>query len=134
MTTLDQLVPVKLIYDAALGSPPETAAYANVIVMVPPDLTPLPQRGRLLGQPGFSRQNQVTQAWEWVLQGDTDPVDQFVDSLTGRPGWVNTQSRAAVKLMIQRLFSAGIPRTTIQTQIPQFYQAVAAEVQAEQSA
>jgi hypothetical protein len=72
--------------------------------------------------------------WEWVLTGDIDPVDQFVDSLTGRPGWLVPGSRAVLKTMVQRLFSAGIPRATIATQVPQMYQAVAAEVLAEQQA
>jgi hypothetical protein len=86
----------------------------------------------VLGQPGFSRQN--GQAWEWVMGGTTDPVAQFVDSLTGKGGWLNQTSRTVLMTLVQRLYSAGIPRNTIATQVPQMYQAVAAEVLAEQAA
>ena len=130
MPQLSELIPVLLVYDAALGSPPETQSWGGRIIMVPPEMIPLPQRGEIWGQRGFSRQG--AQMWEWVMVGDTDPVDQFVDSLTGRPGWVVPASRAVMKTMVQRLFSAGIPRNTIATQVPQMYQAVAAEVLAEQ--
>lgn len=130
MTALADLTPVTLIYDAAAGSPVETQPWGGRIIMVPPEMIPLPQRGKLYGQAGFSRQN--AGAWEWVMVGDTDPVDQFIDSLTGRPGWLVPSARAVMKLLVQRLFSAGIPRATIATQVPQLYQAVAAEVLAEQ--
>lgn len=126
------LVTVTLVWDAALGSPAELQTYGGRIVAVPPSYLPLPPRGTLFGLKGFSRQ--TSGAWEWVLQGDVDPVDAFVDGLTGHGGWTNPTSRATVKLMITRLFSAGIPRATIASQIPQFYNAIAAEVVAEQGA
>ncbi len=132
MAVLSELVPVLLVYDPALGSPPETQSWGGRIIMVPPEMIPLPQRGEIWGQRGFSRQGSTM--WEWVMVGDTDPVDQFVDSLTGRPGWPVPASRAVLKLLVQRLYSAGIPRNTIATQVPQMYQAVAAEVIAEQQA
>jgi hypothetical protein len=130
-TTIDDLVMVTFIYDPALGSPPEYAQYANVNVAVPKEVVPLPARGQLLGLGGYSRQ--VGGAWQWVLQGDTDPVNQFVDSLTGKGGWTNQQARTVIVTLVQRLFSAGIPRSTISAQVPQMYQAVAAEVLAEQA-
>jgi hypothetical protein len=131
---------VTFIYDTALGSPIETQALGGKEYGLPPSAFPLPRRGTLLGQAGFGRQATVADPvnpgstmvrWEWVLQGGTDPVDTFVDNLTGKGGWTVPGSRATVKLMIQRLFSAGIPRSTIASQIPQFYNAVAAEVRAE---
>lgn len=137
---LADLVDVTLIWDAALGSPAGKQALGGRTIGVPKSAIPLPLRGVFLGEPGFGRQQTVTDPgdpaqtivrWEWVLQGGTDPVDVFVDSLTGRPGWVVPQSRAVLKLMIQRLFSAGIPRATIAQQIPQLYAAIAAEVRAE---
>jgi hypothetical protein len=129
---LSNLVPVTFIYDAALGSPIETQPYGGKVVAVSRNEIPLPRRGKFLGQNGFSRQ--TAGAWEWVMQGDVDPVDQFVDSLTGKGGWINQQSRTVIKTLVQRLFSAGIPRGTINTQVPQMYQAVAAEIIAEQQA
>lgn len=137
---LADLVSVTLIYDASLGSPPETQPFGGKAVAVPPSAIPLPQRGVLLGQPGFSRQQVVPDPanpdativrWEWVMQGATDPVDTFVDSLTGRPGWVVPASRAVMKTLVQRLFSAGIPRATIAQQVPLMFDAIAAEVRAE---
>jgi hypothetical protein len=139
---LATLTDVTLIYDAALGSPPETQPLGGKVVAVPRAAIPLPKRGQLYGQQGFGRQQVVSDPlnpggtmvrWEWVMTGGTDQIDAFVDSLTGRGSWVNAGSRATVKLMVQRLFSAGISRNTIVTQIPQFYGAVAAEVVAEQA-
>jgi hypothetical protein len=130
-TTINDLVMVTFIYDPALGSPAEYAQYANINVAVPKDVIPLPARGKLLGLGGYSRQ--AGGAWQWVLQGDTDPVDQFVNNLTGKGGWTNPTSKAAIVLLVQRLFSAGIPRSTIAAQVPQMYNAVAAEVLAEQA-
>jgi hypothetical protein len=130
-TTIEDLVMVTFIYDTALGSPTEYASYANINVAVPKEVIPLPARGKLFGLGGYSRQ--VGGAWQWVLQGDTDPVNQFVDSLTGKGGWTNQQARTVIVTLVQRLFSAGIPRSTISTQVPQMYQAVAAEVLAEQA-
>lgn len=130
---LDDLVPVTLIYDPASGSPANTQPWGGRVLLLPPEMIPLPVRGKLFGQSGWSRQG-VDGAWEWVMIGDTDPVDQFVDSLTGRPGWLVPSARAVLKTLVQRLFSAGIPRNTIATQVPQMYQAVAAEVIAEQQA
>lgn len=137
---LGDLVDVTFVYDPGLGSPPETQPLGGKVIAVPPTVLPLPQRGTLLGQAGFGRQQAVADPlnpgstvvrWEWVLQGATDPVDPFVDALTGRPGWLVPASRATVKLLIQRLYSAGIPRATIQSQVPQLYQAIAAEIRAE---
>ena len=109
--TLDDLTDVVFIWDAALGSPVELQQYANRVVAVPPDMLPLPARGRFLGIPGFSRQ--VGIGWQWVMQGSNDPVDPFVDSLPGGRPWLVPASRETAKLMIARLFSAGIPRSTI---------------------
>lgn len=128
-----QLVRVNVVWDATLGSPPELQAYGGQIVAVPPDYFPLPDRGTLFGVRGYSRHN-GDGSYDWILQGDVDPVDSFIDSLTGKGGWTNQASRASVKSMVQRLFSAGIPRDTIATAIPQFVQAVANEVFAEQAA
>lgn len=137
------LVEVTFVYDPALGSPIETQPLGGKQYGLPKAAYPLPKRGVLLGQPGFGRQQTVPDPssttvppatmvrWEWVLQGSVDPVDAFVDSLTGRGMWVVAASRTVVKTMIQRLFSAGIPRSTIQNQMPQLYQAIAAEVRAE---
>jgi hypothetical protein len=131
MAGVADYVPVTFIWDTTLGSPndPTLQALGGKQFLVPPDQIPLPTRGRLVGVGGYSRQ--TAGAWEWVIQGDVDQVDVFVDSLTGRGGWLVPASRQAVKLMIQRMFSAGIPRNTIATQVPQFYQAVVAEIQAE---
>jgi hypothetical protein len=127
------LVQVTVVWDASLGSPTELEGYNGAVVAVPPAYFPLPDRGTLFGVKGYSRKV-GDGTWQWILQGDVDPVDAFVDSLTGRPGWVSAPSRAVVKTMIQRLFSAGIPRETIVTQIPQFVQAIVAEYVAERSA
>lgn len=127
------LVQVTVVWDASLGSPVELQSYGGAVVAVPPNYFPLPDRGTLFGVKGYSRKV-GDGTWQWILQGDTDPVDAFVDSLTGRPGWVNQGARTTVKTMVQRLFSAGIPRETIATQIPLFVQAVVAEYAAEQSA
>lgn len=68
------------------------------------------------------------------MGGTVDPVDQFIDSLTGKGLWLNQTSRTTVKTLAQQLFSAGIPKNTIATRLPQFYNAVAAEILAEQAA
>ncbi len=134
--SVEDLVMVTVVWDAALGSPPELQPYGGAIVGVPPFSIPLPVRGKLFGVRGYSRQvpHESGTRWEWVLQGDTDPVDQFVDSLVSSlPGgipWRVATAREAVKLMIQRMFSAGLPRATIASQVPAFFQAVAAEVAA----
>jgi hypothetical protein len=128
-----RLVLVRIVWDAILGSPPELQGYGGVQVLVPPTYIPLPDRGTLYTVRGFSRQG-ADGVWEWVLQGDVSPVDHFVDSLTGRPGWVNQSARETVKTMVTRLYSAGIPADTIASQIPLFVQAIAAEVVAEQQA
>ena len=134
--TLADLTEVTFIWDAALGSPPELQQYANRVVAVPPTMLPLPPRGRFLGIGGYSRQAPTPggPVWQWVMQGSTDPIDQFVDSLPAPSPWLVPASREAVKLMIARLFSAGIPRNTIATQIPQFYNAIANQVRAEEAA
>jgi hypothetical protein len=128
------LVMVKVVWDATLGSPPELMSYNGAIVGIPPSYLPLPARGTLFGVRGYSR-SVGDGTYEWVLQGDVDPVDSFVDSLTGRPnGWEDQSARLTVKTMIQALFSAGIPRDTIVTQFPLLVQSVAAEIFAEQQA
>jgi hypothetical protein len=144
MTELADLVEVTFIYDPALGSPIEAQSLGGKQYGIPRGNIPLPRRGVLLGQPGYGRQSTVLVGtpnpdttvvrWEWVLQGATDPVDAFIDNLTGRGGWVVPSSRAVLKLLVQRLFTAGIPRATITSQVPQMYQAVAAEVRAEDAA
>ncbi len=132
-TPYSDLVPVRLVYDPALGSPVEMQPYGGILVSVPPSALPLPQTGRLFTLRGYSRQIQGIVPWEWVLQGDVDPVDQFVDSLTGRPdGWVSQADRSFVKLTLQQLFSAGIPRATLADRFPQLYNAIRNEVIAEQ--
>jgi acylphosphatase len=127
------LIQVDIVWDASLGSPPELQGYSGAIVAIPPNYFPLPARGTLFGVRGYSRNN-GDGSWSWILQGDVDPVDQFVDSLTGKGRWVNAASRVAVKQMVQQLFSAGISRDTIAASIPAFVQAVASEVFAEQAA
>jgi hypothetical protein len=103
-------------------------------VGIPPSYLPLPTRGTLFGIKGYSRQvNDQAWKWEWILQGDADPVDSFVDGLSPAGHWKNLQARDVVKTMIQRLFSAGIPRETIATQIPQFINAIVTEYVAEQT-
>lgn len=142
---LADLVEVTLIYDPTLGSPAETQALGGRVLALPPSLFPLPQQGVLLGLRGFGRQQVVAAPtpqnpdatrlrWEWVLQGDVDPMDQFVDQLTGRPGWLVPASRATTKLSLQRLLAAGVPRTGLAQQFPLLYQAIAAEVRAEVAA
>jgi hypothetical protein len=131
VTDISDYQPVLMVWDATLGSPTELQSYGGQTVLVPPDVLPLPARGNLLGLGGYSRTD-GSGGWQWVLQGDVDPVDAFVDSLPAQGHWTNPTSRATVKTMVARLFSAGIPRTTIATQIPLFYNAVAAEVAAEQ--
>lgn len=128
-----QLVQVTLVWDATLGSPTELQPWGGKVVAVPPDFLPLPPQGTLFGLKGFSR-SEGNGTWSWILQGDVDPVDNFLDSLTGRGGWTVPASRTTVKIMAQRLFSAGIPRSTIVSQFPAFYNAVAAEIRAEASA
>ncbi len=133
-TPITELIPVRLVWDPALGSPPEMEGYGGAIVAVPPEAIPLVQRGFLFGLRGYSRQVQpaVPIPWEWVLQGDVDPVDQFVDSLTGRPdGWVNQQAREFVKTVLYQLASAGIPRATLAERFPLLYTAIKTEVLAE---
>lgn len=129
---VSQLVRVNVVWDASLGSPAELQGYGGAVVAVPPDYFPLPARGTIFGVKGYSRHN-GDGTWDWILQGDVDPVDQFVDGLTAIGRWENAASRAGVKDMVQRLFSAGIPRETIATAIPQFVQAVYQEVIAEQA-
>lgn len=145
---VEDLVEVTFIYDAALGSPENTQPLHNTKYGVPRNKIPLPKRGVLFGQPGFGRQAVVpdptAQAapptvatmvrWEWVLQGGTDPVDAFVDSLTGKGGWTLPASREIVETMVRRLYTAGIPRGTITSQVPPFVQAIMAEARAEDAA
>lgn len=127
--SLADLIQVTFIYDASLGSPIESQPDGGKVVAVSKDQIPLPQRGEFLGRAGFSRQ--PAGAWEWVMQGDTDPLDAFVDSLTGRGAWTLAASRTTVKSMCQALYRNGFTRTQIQNQMPQLYQAIAAEVKAE---
>ncbi len=136
---ITNLIVVRLVWDAAMGSPPEVQSYGGALVAIPPQALPLPVRGRLFGLLGYSRQvvSGGPIPWEWVLQGDVDPVDAFVDSLTGRTDpttgrgvWIDQAARAAVKLMVQRLYSAGIPRQTIVDQFPLLFGAVRSEVSA----
>jgi hypothetical protein len=142
--TLDTFVDVTLIHDPALGSPPDTASKGGRTVAVPPRMIPLPRRGKLFGMPGFGRQSIVpvdpgdpakgtVQRWEWVMLGEVDPIDEFVDSLAPG-GWKDPAARTTVRTMIARLYSAGIPRTTIVGQIPSFVNAIRNEVAAEQAA
>lgn len=133
---ITNLIPVRLVWDAALGSPPEVQGYGGAIVAVPPEATPLPIRGSLFGLRGYSRQVQpsVPIPWEWVLQGDVDPVDQFVDGLTGRPdGWVNQTAREFVKTTLYQLASAGIPRATLAERFPLLFSSIRTEVIEEQA-
>jgi hypothetical protein len=135
-TPITELIPVRLVWDAALGSPPEVQSYGGAIVAVPPEAIPLPQRGRLFGLRGYSRQVQPATPipWEWVLQGDVDPVDQFVNGLTGRPdGWVDQAAREFVKTVLYQLASAGIPRQTLAERFPLLFNAIKAEAIAELS-
>jgi hypothetical protein len=132
MTDIGDLVKVTFVWDATLGSPAELQSYGGMIVGVPPELTPLPDRGQLFGIGGYSRAD-GSGGWNWIIQGDVDPVDAFVDSLTGLGHWVNQGARTTVKTMVGRLFSAGIPRQTIATQVPQLFAAIAAEINSEQA-
>jgi hypothetical protein len=133
LTDIDELTPVLLVWDSTLGSPPELQSRGGLVVAVPPEFMPLPDRGVLVGLGGYARRD-GTGGWQWVLQGEVDPLDQFVDSLTGLGLWKNQNARTAVKTLISRLFSAGIPRQTIATQFPQVYAAIAAEIASEQAA
>ncbi len=139
------LVEVTFVYDPELGSPKGAEKHGGKKFGVPKSRIPLPQRGVLFGQPGYSRQQIVpdptpdvpdntAMRWEWVLQGDTDPVDEFVDGLTGRPGWVVPQSRQVIVGLVRQLFSAGIPRRTIARDVPRMFAAVANEIRAEDAA
>jgi hypothetical protein len=129
MTVLADLIQVTFIYDTTLGSPIETQPLGGKVVAVPPTYIPLPDRGTLLGQPGFSRQTAT--AWEWVMQGANDPLDQFVDSLTGLGFWVLPASRTIMKSLCQAMFNRGFTKAQIQTQMPQLYQAIINEKAAE---
>lgn len=126
---LNNLVQVTFIYDTTLGSPIESQPFGGKVVAVSKDQIPLPKRGTFLGQPGFSRQ--PSGAWEWVMQGDSDPMDAFIDSLTGRGAWTVPASRATVKQMVQALLNRGFTRTQLQNQVPSLYSAISAEVLAE---
>lgn len=130
---ISDLTQVTFVWDAALGSPTELSKWSGLVAAVPPEYLPLPDRGVLFGLRGYSRTDGAG-GLQWVLQGDVDPLDQFVDSLTGRGGWTNLTARTAVKTMIGRLFNAGIPRGTIASQFPQLYAAIAAEITSEQQA
>lgn len=123
------LVMIHVIYSPADGSPPDTAQYGGAVVGVPPNYIPLPARGQLFGVNGFSRM--VDGQWQWVLQGAINPVDAFVDSLTGQGGWVVTASRDDIRLLCQQLLGLGIPSGTIAARIPQVYASIAAEIRAE---
>lgn len=123
------LIMVHVIYSPADGSPPETAQYADAIVGVPPNYIPLPARGQLFGVNGYSRQ--VNGQWQWVLQGTPNPVNSFVDSLTGLGLWKVTASRDDIRLLCQQLLGLGIPSGTIAARIPQIYASIAAEIRAE---
>lgn len=135
MDTVANMIEVVMIHDPALGSPPEALPLANKNVCVSQSLIPLPQRGVFLGQPGFSRQTPFgdpsVMRWEWVLQGDVNILDTFVDSLTGRGSWVVPTSRTTVKTIVQALLNKGFSRTQVNNQFPALYQAVAAEIRAE---
>lgn len=123
------LIMVKVIYSPPDGSPPESAQYANAIVGIPPNYLPLPARGKLFGVNGFSRQ--VEGQWQWVLQGAINPVESFVDGLTGLGHWLVPASRADIILLCQQLLGLGIPSGTIAARIPVIYSSIAAEVLAE---
>lgn len=133
MTTIDELVAVTLVWDATLGSPAELQPQGGKVVLLPPEMFPLAPRGTLLGMGGFSRQDGAG-GWQWVLQGEVDPVSAFVDTLTGLGKWVNPTAKQAVVTMIGQLWSAGIPRATIAVRFPQLYAAIAAELASERSA
>jgi hypothetical protein len=132
--TITELIPVRLIWDAGLGSPPELQGYGGILVSVPPEAIPLPSTGSLFGLRGYARQAVGAVPWEWVLQGDVDPVDTFVDQLTGRPGWILADARAGLKTMLMQLFSAGIPRATLAARFPELFNAIKAEILAEVAA
>jgi hypothetical protein len=134
MTTVDKLVPVTLIYDPT-QSPPDTQPLGGQVILTPPEHIPLPATGSFYGQPGYSRQQ--AGAWEWVMSAASatgGQLDVFVDSLTGRPGWVNPDSRATMKTAAQRLLKEGLPKALIQQMLPAVYSAVKTEVVAEQMA
>ena len=128
-----ELVAVTLIYDVSLGSPIEYVNDGNKQIGIPKDQIPLPNRGVFITWPGFSRQTVVggLLRWEWVMQGETDPLDSFVDSLTGRGGWTVAASRTTIKNLCQTLFKQGFTRTQIQNQMPNVYGAIAAEENAQ---
>ncbi len=141
----DDLVEVTFIYDPDLGSPKSAEKHGGKRFGLPKSRIPPPRRGVLFGQPGYSRQRVVpdptpdlpdntTVRWEWVLQGEVDPVDEFVDGLTGRPGWVLPQSRQVIVGWVRRLFEEGIPRRTIEREVPRMFAAVANEIRAEDAA
>lgn len=123
------LVKVTAVYSPSDGSPPETQQYGGVIVAVPPNYLPLPARGKLFGINGYSRQ--VEGAWQWVLQGDTNQVDSFVDSLAGGGHWKVPAARADMVVFCQQLLGLGIPSATIAARLPQIVGSIVAEVQAE---
>lgn len=130
--TVSELVRVDVVYSPADGSPPELAQYGGAIVSVPPSYIPLTPRGTLFGIHGFSRQ--VNGQWQWVLQGDANPVEAFVDTLTGLGHWVVPASRADIILLCQQLLGLGIPSSTISARIPTVYNSIASEVRAEAAA
>lgn len=123
------LVQVTFIYDATLGSAIEQQPLGGTKYGLPKSVIPLPQQGVLFGQSGFSRQ--LAGAWEWVLQGQPDVLDTFVDGLTGRGGWTVPASRVTMKSLCQALQRQGFTRTQIQNQVPQLYAAIKTEVLAE---
>jgi hypothetical protein len=128
-----ELVLVTLIYDTTLGSPIEYVNDGGKQIAVPASQIPLPQRGVFVTWPGFSRQSIVggVLRWEWVMQGAIDQLDAFVDSITGKGGWLVTASRNTMKTLCQALLRQGFTRAQIQAQVPQLYQAIAAELTAE---
>lgn len=125
------LIMVHVTYSAADGSPAEMQAMATAVpvVGIPPNYLPLPARGKLFGVNGFSRQ--VNGEWQWVLQGEINPVESFVDSLAGGGHWEVTTARADMILFCQQLLGLGIPSGTIAGRLPQIVASIAAEVQAE---
>lgn len=124
---LASLVQVTFVYDATLGSVIEQQPLGGTKVGVPASCIPLPQRGTLLGQSGFSRQ--PAGAWEWVMTGGgtSDPFDAFLDSLPAGGVWKVPASRATVKSLVLALQNKGFTRNQIQTQVPQLYSAIATE-------
>lgn len=127
--SVSDLVRVDVVYSPVDGSPPELAQYGGAIVSVPPSYIPLTPRGTLFGINGFSRQ--VNGQWQWVLQGTANPVEAFVDTLTGQGHWDVPASRADLVLLCQQLLGLGIPSGTIAARIPTIYNSIATEVRAE---